>query len=300
MNFRKKIIIIAKTDSEDALKIAKKIYEILLMRKDVEILVERELSWKLNIEYGVTLRDTIADIIIAIGGDGTILRVADEVKERDIPILAINAGTVGFLSEIYPDELNFNELAEKIYKAINGNYHTRNCTRLKATIERFAYTEQVLRNIEEVYPPLDALNEITIMTSIPSKLICLNIKKDGSEVFKGRCDGVIISTTTGSTAYSLSAGGPVIDPSLDVFIITPLSPLKLIQRSIVISVDSQIEVEVCEKGVEAIMIADGRYNIRIPTGTKILLKKSEYSTKLIRIDYKDFYSKLKNRIYMEL
>ncbi|MEM0084905.1 MAG: NAD(+)/NADH kinase [Candidatus Methanomethylicia archaeon] len=293
MNELKRILITARIDSERAINISSKIYEMLSLM-DFETLLERELAWKLNLKGGVSIRDVDVDAVIVVGGDGTILKVANEVKERGIPILSVNAGTVGFLSELDPEEIY------KIPEVLSGKYTIKECTRVKATIKSFFTKNQVIKNAEEIYPVKDALNEITVITSIPSKVINLEVRVEDEELFSGRGDGIIISTTTGATAYSLSAGGPIVDPALDVFIITMLSPLSLINRSIIVPVNSKIEVRVCDDGVDAYMSTDGRDHIFIPAGTNILFEKSEFKTKIICTKEKDFYKKLKRRLKREL
>jgi len=289
----RRVLLTAKIDSEYALSIANKIYE-MLSSIGVETLVEREVAWRLNIKNGVYIKDADVDAVVIVGGDGTILKVANEIKEKDIPMLTVNAGTIGFLSELDPEDIY------KIPEIINGEYNIRECTRIKATIKRLFKGDQLIKNVERLYPVKDALNEISIVTSIPSKVINLKVKIGEEEFLKSRGDGMIISTTTGATAYSLSAGGPIIDPNLDVFIITLLSPLMLINRSIVVPTNTKIEVELCSEGVDAYMSVDGRDHMYIPVGTLISLEKSEFTTKIISTREKGFYKKLKRRLQMEL
>lgn len=287
-------MLVAKRDSEEAVILARKVYEILL-KMNIEILVERELAWKMMLEKGFSIRNVDVDMIITIGGDGTVLKVANEVKEKEIPILTINAGTIGFLSEI-----NKEEIENKLPRILMGQYTIKECTRIKARIISFPMMKQTINNIEGIYPTIDALNELSIITSTPVKVLNLSVKRFEEEVFRGRCDGLIISTTTGSTAYALSSGGPIIDPLLDVFVIVALSPLKLYQRPVILSSDSKIKVEVLEDGAEALISADGRDYIHLPIGAKLLIEKSEFKTKLICAEKDNFYRKLKSRILMNI
>jgi NAD+ kinase len=289
-----KVLLASRTDSEEAINMAKKVYE-MLVSEGVETLIERELSWKLNMDKGVYIKYADVEAIIVIGGDGTILKVANDVKDKGTPILAINAGTIGFLSELDSNEM------EKVLGILRGEYFLKECTRIKVSMKELPVKDQLIEKVEEsVYPVSDALNEIAIITSVPSKVVNLVVKKDGNEILSGRGDGLIISTTTGSTAYSLSAGGPIVDPELDVFIITPLSPLNLIQRSIIVPTNSKIEVKVCEDGADALIAIDGRSYIHAPAGTILLIEKSEFTTKFIRLKERRFYEKLKKRMSREL
>ncbi|MCR6668928.1 MAG: NAD(+)/NADH kinase [archaeon YNP-WB-040] len=289
-----KVLLASRADSEKAINMAKKVYE-MLVSEGVETLIERELSWKLNMDKGVYIKCADVEAIIVIGGDGTILKVANDVKDKGIPILAINAGTIGFLSELDSNEM------EKVLDILRGEYFLKECTRIKVSMKELPVKDQLIEKVEEsIYPVSDALNEIAIITSVPSKVVNLVVKKDGNEILSGRGDGLIISTTTGSTAYSLSAGGPIVDPELDVFIITPLSPLNLIQRSIIVPTNSKIEVKVCEDGADALIAIDGRSYIHAPAGTILSLEKSEFTTKFIRLKGRRFYEKLKKRMSREL
>jgi len=289
-----KVLLASRVDSEKAINIARKVYE-MLSSEGIETLIERELSWKLNMDKGVCIKYADIEAVIVIGGDGTILKIANDVKEKGTPILAINAGTIGFLAELDSDEV------EKIKDVLRGEYFLKECTRIKVSIKELPAKYQLIEKIEEnTYPVNDALNEIAIITSIPSKVVNLTVRKNGEEILSGRGDGLIISTTTGSTAYSLSAGGPVVDPELDVFIITPLSPLKLIQRSIIVPTNSKIEVKICEDGADALIAIDGRSHVHVPAGTRLLLEKSEFTTKFVRLKEKKFYEKFKKRVSREL
>ena len=282
--------IISRLDSEYAVEVAEKTFK-LLKKKGVRVILEENLAKRLGEKKGINIKEANSNIIIVVGGDGTVLRTARLIKEKEIPLLTINAGTVGFLSEINP-----NELEDEIFTVLKGNYRIEECTRIKGTIQNKTSTEALKEiTITKTHIKRDALNEIAIITGTPLKVINLTVKKDENQLFSGRGDGVIISTRTGATAYALSAGGPIIDPQLDVFVVVYLAPLKINQRPMVIPSNSRIEVEINHDGSDGIIIADGQEYIKTPVGTKIILEKSENKTRFIRIK-RNFYEKLHERL----
>ncbi|MCD6154773.1 MAG: NAD(+)/NADH kinase [Candidatus Verstraetearchaeota archaeon] len=273
-----KVAVISRIDSLKAIKIAGNIVE-CLERRDIKVVLERSLALRLKSRSYRELEDLDSDILIIIGGDGTVLRTT-YLNKREIPILTVNAGTVGFLSEV--DWENFDKALDLI---LEDRFYLEECTRIKASIPG---------NGER-----DVLNEVAIVTGIPLKVVNLTVKRNGVEIFNGRCDGVIVSTRTGSTAYALSAGGPIIDPELDVFITVPLAPLKIYQRPVVFPSSAKVEVEVNRDGSNAIVILDGQEHLPAPVGTRILLEKSKRKTKFIRFKY-NFYERLKKRLVKDV
>ena len=288
------VTITSRLDSEYAIEVAEKTFK-LLKKKGVRVILEENLAKRLGEKKGINIKEANSNIIIVVGGDGTVLRTANLIKEKEIPLLTINAGTVGFLSEINPTELE-----DKISTVLKGNYRIEECTRIKGTIQNKTSTEALKEiTITKTYIKRDALNEIAIITGTPLKVINLTVKKDGNQLFSGGGDGVIISTTTGATAYALSAGGPIIDPQLDVFVVVYLAPLKINQRPMVIPSNSRIEVEINHDGSDGMIIADGQEHIKTPVGTKIILEKSENKTRFIRIK-RNFYEKLHKRLIKDV
>lgn len=273
----KNIGLIANINSKNTINITKKIIE-KLEGKNIEIIVEEKLAekiqWKKNKEK---IEKMNVSIIMIIGGDGTVLRATRLIEKSETPILTVNTGTIGFLSEINPKEVI--EAIETIQK---NKFKLEKCTRIKAKV-----------NNEEI---ADALNEITIITRKPVKVLNLEvIKNDEETIFSGRADGIIIATKTGSTAYALSAGGPIIDPELDVITIVPLSPLKIYQKPVIVPATSKITVKIKRKGSSALVVADGQIYREAPLESKITIKKSNRKTVFIRLK-KNFYEKLRERL----
>ncbi len=273
--------IVARRDREAALKLAYRVYDFLKV-SGYEVFVDRETQRHLpefSEEDVVPLEEMDVDFIIAIGGDGTILRVEHRTK-RDIPILGINMGTLGFLTEVEPNEAFF-----AINKLIEGDYHIDERMKLRTRLKG------------DVSIP-DALNEVAILTGIPGKIIHLKYYVDNGLADELRSDGLIVSTPTGSTGYSLSAGGPFVDPRLDVVVITPITPIALSSRPMIVPASSRIDVRILTVHREAILSVDGQYYTYISPDTEISIKKSPRRTRFVRFSssiYPKYTLKIKKK-----
>lgn len=220
------------------------------------------------------------DCAIVLGGDGTLLHAIQDLAERDIPILGVNLGTLGFLTEVEPSGLK-----DAVRRLISDEYVIEEHTMLKA---------------EAGGSVAHVLNDVVVSRSGFSRLIRLKLYINGLplQVYTG--DGLLISTPTGSTAYNLSAGGPVVAPGVDMFVITPICPHSLSERSLVISADDRIEIEVERsrktQEEEAIASVDGQYFTNLQVGDHIVLTRSERCAKLIRFEKNRFYQALKTKL----
>lgn len=273
--------IVARRDREAALKLAYRVYDFLKV-SGYEVFVDRETQKHLP-EFGeedvIPLEEMDVDFIIAIGGDGTILRVEHRTK-KDIPILGINMGTLGFLTEVEPNEAFF-----AINKLIEGDYHIDERMKLRTRLRG------------DVSIP-DALNEVAVLTGIPGKIIHLKYYVDNGLADELRSDGLIVSTPTGSTGYSLSAGGPFVDPRLDVVVITPITPIALSSRPMIVPASSRIDVRILTVHREAILSVDGQYYTYISPDTEISIRKSPRKTKFVRFSssiYPKYTLKIKKK-----
>ena len=215
------------------------------------------------------------DVIITIGGDGTIIHAAKAGAILDIPILGINAGRIGYLASISSDELLlFSRLK-------TGDYFTE---------------ERMLLEVEHNGQVYNCLNEAVISKGSLSRMIDIDLCVDNS-VFSYRADGVIASTPTGSTAYSMSAGGPVVDPSLDLFIITPICSNSLYDRPIILNGDSVINVNTDgPQGAEVFLTIDGEFSVKIESGDSLKIKRAKHTVKLIKIKDSSFYETLSEKM----
>ncbi|WP_297071217.1 NAD(+) kinase [Thermococcus sp.] len=270
--------IVARRDREAALKLAYRVYDFLKV-SGYEVFVDRDTYSHLHEfdkEDVVRLEEFDVDYIIVIGGDGTILRVEHRTK-RDIPILGINMGTLGFLTEVEPHETFF-----AISKLIEGEYHIDERIKLRTYING-------VNNVP------DALNEVAILTGIPGKIIHLKYYIDGGLADEVRADGLIISTPTGSTGYSMSAGGPFVDPRLRVVVLAPLAPIALSSRPIVVPAESKIDIRNLSPTREVILAIDGQFYTYLTPETEIQVKISPRRTRFIRFS-NEIYPKYTMRI----
>jgi NAD+ kinase len=268
--------IVARLDVHKAIELAGELADFLI-NKDIDIFLDSSVVEKLDKYHNLAkdLQDMDVDVIIAIGGDGTILRTQSFIDGKNIPIFGINMGTVGFLTEIGPEE-SFHAIKE----VLKGNYFIEERTRLEVWHNR------------ELAP---ALNEVVLMTRKPAKMLHLEIRVDDEIVEELRADGLIIATPSGSTAYSMSAGGPIVDPRVNAFIIVPICPFKLGSRPTVVSGESVISVKLLREGKKAIAVIDGQFEEEINYMEEVIFKKSDQNAYFVRLT-KEFYKKVREKL----
>ncbi|HIE65126.1 MAG: NAD(+)/NADH kinase [Nitrospira sp.] len=221
------------------------------------------------------------DLIIVLGGDGTLLSVARLFGEMNIPILGVNLGSLGFLTEITLDEL-YPDL-EKILK--DEFLHDPRLT-LQSFIQRK----------EEQYPQPTVLNDITIHKGALSNLIKLRITINDQFVTSLRADGLIISSPTGSTAYSLSSGGPIVHPSVDAIVLTPISPHTLTNRPIVVPSSAKINVALKEHEKGPVVMLDGQDVFPLEGEDVVHIEAGRQRIKLIRSPHRNYYQVLRQKL----
>lgn len=223
------------------------------------------------------------DFIMVVGGDGTILRIAGQASLYEKPVLGVNCGTVGFMSELEPDEL------ELVKSVKDGNF---------TLDDRSMLDIQVFNSIhEEVYSTV-ALNEAVVTKGFFNRVIPLSVIVDGQEVFQFSGDGVIVTTPTGSTAYSLAAGGPILAPSSDCLAVTPICPHSLTIKSFVISAASIVTVMPEYKGHQVFLSPDGdTYELR--SGDRVVVQRSRRTFSLLRIKGQGFYEIIRQKLANE-
>lgn len=222
-----------------------------------------------------------SDFIIVLGGDGTLLSVARQVLWQQTPILGINLGHLGFLTELEQD--NMYDGLERIR---NGDYR----------VEKRMMLEAVLIKNNMITDNFWALNDIVISKGSFSRIIQLKTYINQSYVETYSADGIIISSPTGSTAYSLSAGGPILSPDIAGMVITPISPHMMSSRSIVISDKEEVKVEVVGDKNDVMLTIDGQQGYRLNAGDLIIVRKSEFSANMIKLRDKNFYDVLRTKL----
>lgn len=221
-----------------------------------------------------------ASALICFGGDGTILHMAKMAAKRGIPILGVNIGTMGFMAELESAEL------EQIKKIPAGNFKTENRMMLQVTVQR---------NHETIYKDI-CLNDTVIIKGAIARIVYLDVKCDGKPALECGGDGVIVATPTGSTAYSLSAGGPVVEPGASNILITPICAHDVKSRCLVTSDKRVITVEVIRNARRnAYLSVDGGRAIRLNMGDIVTVQKSDTVTKLIRVTDRSFFDVLNGK-----
>ena len=222
-----------------------------------------------------------ADLLVVVGGDGTILNVTGQLGESSPPIFGINVGSLGFLT--CASSPAFREAVECI---ANG----------KMTFSNRALLEVILRDSTEKHKPMIALNDAVFSRGELSRLIRLRTRVNGEALTEFNADGLIIATPTGSTAYSLSAGGPILEPESGVFVITPICPHVLTNRSIIISEKSVIEVEASEPDYPVYLTVDGREPLRIAKDATVQIRKAKKTMQLAAMPDMSFFSVVRQKL----
>lgn len=223
----------------------------------------------------------LCDIAVAVGGDGTTMKIAKKAAIQGKAALGINGGRLGFLSGIERNEL------ELLNEVVKGNCEIDERIMLKAEISKDG----------NVVKTFHCLNDAVFSRGDFARLIDIRITSEEHELLSARADGVIISTPTGSTAYSLAAGGPVLSPDLNCFVVTSICPHSLMDRSIVVSSENEHEVKISsDVSNNAILTCDGEEPAVITSDEKVVVSRSEYKARLIKIKPDNFYEVLKKKI----
>jgi NAD+ kinase len=220
--------------------------------------VEYELAKKARLGGGEELSDLKVDLIVTVGGDGTVLKTCMNIPEPETPILAVNMGRRGYLTEVEP-----REAWRAIDLFMKGKCRLEKRTRLSVLLDG--------RHV------VDALNELVVASGGPSKMVDLQLGVDSTPLLSLRGDGLIVSTATGSTAYSLSAGGPIVDSTVDVYVISFICPLGYV-RPAVVSMNRSLSIRLTNQKLKAIVVADGRIQRELTHDVNLEVRKcAKYS-----------------------
>ena len=251
----------------------------ILSKYSEDIYAEVGSSLKADIVKELDFEDFVntVDLLIVFGGDGTLLSSARRFLDHETPILGINLGTVGFLTDVNID--NFESIIKDI---LSGEYETEDRSLVSATfLDKTLY----------------GLNEIVIHSGSYAQLMRYRLTVDDKTVFEQRSDGLIVATPTGSTAYALSAGGPIIHPNLDVWTIIPMMPQSLSSRPFVISSNQKVEIKILSGPLEdAKICADGQDDVSAKYDTVVTISKMDKSLKLIHPKNNDFFEACREKL----
>jgi len=221
------------------------------------------------------------DVLLVLGGDGTLLRAARKAAQHDLPLLGVNVGHLGFLTELETDNL---ELA--LAAIINKEYKIE---------ERMLISSRVIRE-QQVVASYHALNDAVIARGTFARIIQLQTFVDEQPVVNYQADGLIVATPTGSTAYSLSAGGPIVEPQVECLIITPICPHTLAARSVVVSHDSVVKVLIEATHKDIMLTIDGQIGFPLQSRDVIEVVKADIKAKFVKLHGRNFFTILNNRL----
>jgi NAD+ kinase len=266
-----KCLLVSRIDLPGALSCARQM-RAALEREGVTVILEKDTAVCLG-GPGIPCDQTDADVAVVIGGDGTILRTVQQMQHQ-IPIIGINHGEVGFLADLEPDEAwDF----------------------VKTLVSGFEVEERMRISLMMNNKPLgDALNEALIVTTRPAKMLRFSIIIDGRVSEQFRSDGLLVSTPTGSTAYAMSAGGPIVDPRIQGFLVVPLAPYMLSSRPHIISSNRKLEIRLeCSKPAK--LVIDGQKTVELGSTATLVVQKAEQPALFVDA-YRNFFEKVDDKL----
>lgn len=218
-----------------------------------------------------------AEVVLVLGGDGTLLRAAEMARPVGVPLLGVNLGRVGFLAETEQESLD-----DALDAIVARNY----------AVEERMTLDAVARSNGDVLARTWALNEATVEKSSRERILEVVLEVDGRPVSAFGCDGVLCATPTGSTAYAFSAGGPLVWPQVEALLLVPSNAHALFARPMVISPDSQVAIEVDATGPPAVLDCDGRRTIALPPGARVEIQRGAEPVRMVRLDGQPFADRL--------
>jgi NAD+ kinase len=250
-----------------------------------DVLVEDRFADVTGHGYELHSREVIAqaaDMVVVLGGDGSMLSAARNLVAFNKPMIGVNRGRLGFLTDISPDVIG-----EQIREVMSGNYSVE---------ERFLLDVQMLRR-DVVVAEGDALNDVVVNSGTSAQMIEIELYIDGEFVNRQRADGLIVSTPTGSTAYSLSGGGPIMHPALDALLILPMFPHALSSRPIVVKGNSEIRIDVLGRNrIHPPVTCDGQVNMTARPGDSVFLRKKPHTLTLLHPPGHSFYASCRDKL----
>ncbi len=277
----KRIGIFVKPNKPDAISLVKDLID-WLQKRGVQAYLDESMASTLSHPFSCPRSEISqwADFLIVIGGDGTLLSAVRDIHGKNIPIIGVNLGGLGFLTEI-----TLEEVYPVLERIIDGKVEMEKRMKLAA---------RVLRQGEKV-GEYSVLNDVVITKSVLARIINLRNSIDGAYVTTYRGDGVIISTPTGSTAYSLAAGGPIVYPSMDSILITPICPHTLTNRPLLVSDQAEVEFTLESEESDVRLTLDGQVGCPLHPYDKIIITKAKDSAYFIKSPFKDYFQILRTK-----
>lgn len=262
----------------DAIQIAKEVLD-WLRTKSIEVGSDLDSAGNLDAPGVPSSMLADCDLLISFGGDGTLLRASHICAEKGTPILGVYFGRFGFVTQCHPPE---------VYAAL-GQFLDG-----QAEIEDRMMLETHLFRENRIIAQLHSLNESVVQRSATTRVLTFDVYVNGGVIAKYPADGVMVATPTGSTAYNLSAGGPIVDPKINALLVTSIMAHTLTARPLVIQPDAEIEINIETRG-DAVLSCDGQSRLHLLSGDKIKITRSPRITRLITVDPMDFYAKVAER-----
>jgi NAD+ kinase len=275
------IHVVCKRQKEDATSLAASIME--LFGDNIDVFVDEESARLLKYTKKLEVEHVGegANLIVVLGGDGTLLSVARNLKGRDVPILGVNLGGLGFLTEISPEE--FPEMLEKVTR---GDYNISQRIMIDVTVRRGG---------NKVFE-FAVLNDAVITKDALARIIDIETYVNGEYLTTFKSDGLIFSTPTGSTGYSLAAGGPILYPSMKNIIVTPICPHMLTNRPIILPEKVSIKAVLKSRDEKVVLTLDGQIGFPLEFGDEILIKESSHSVSLVKSSSKGYFEILRTKL----
>ncbi|HEX5426257.1 MAG TPA: NAD(+)/NADH kinase [Candidatus Acidoferrales bacterium] len=255
-----------------------------LREHNIEVMVDVETSSCIDAGVDGMPREALADkidLLLVLGGDGTLLSAARALRGHSIPVLGVNLGALGFLTSVTLDELY-----PVLDRVVAGKYSTSDRMTLQATISHDG----------QLAGPHLALNDAVVNKSAMARMLDFDVYVDQNHVGRYRADGLIVSTPTGSTAYSLAAGGPIVHPDLDVLIVTPICPHMLTNRPLVIPGTSQVSVDFSAADEPVYLTLDGQTGAQLGLNHRVTVTRSETKVRLVRPTGKTYFEILRSKL----
>jgi NAD+ kinase len=232
-----------------------------------------------DLEQREDLSKHIADVALVLGGDGAILRAGRQMGRRQVPVLGVNLGKLGFLADLSPEEVR-----AAIPQVVAGKYRTTTHLMFECEADTAAGRRCFL-----------GLNEVSLHTGPPFHMLDLELEIDGEPASSYRGDGLIVSTPVGSTAHSLSAGGPILGQELRAFVITPICPHSLTARTVVDAADKTYTI-VVRRATSGFLVVDGQEAVPIPAGTRVTVRQAPVSFQLVKVAGRSYYRTLHDKL----
>lgn len=271
------------TNKENADLVIKRIVN-FYQTKDVRLYLPEDAAKKFGYaELGVkNIVEQAIDLVLSIGGDGTLLNACRQVAAKGVPVCGINIGRLGFLADI-----ELLELESKLEKILHKDFR----------IEERLMLDGLIRRGGEARAAGNAINDVVVTKGGVSRMLNLSLHVDDCRIADYQADGIIVSTATGSTGYSLSAGGPIINPRVKLLLITPICPHTLSARPLIISEEEEVRICITAAHRDIVLTFDGQESCSLLTGDEVIVRKSSLAARIVKFEDKNYYQTMRTKLW---